>query len=879
MSSTGVHERETDDVEQQRLAKRAKTDKETVSTTFQPSVLTKEMEVPTDAHTEFPSDDLLPPSRSLLPHKRSGDIKTNEFRISEPDVGITEYISHDVRRIEGIIKQRFTDFLVYEVDIQGEVVHLKEIEEPPIRGTDIEEALDAQDPSIYSSAAVSLEHQKYKPSQDERPAMNLQDASPETARVIMTAEGEKPTTPDTTAEENVSWPHKFTEALVPLLPSIAIEQLKEMFLQGPEPPFIRDNGWSRQPPTDGADTDVTAETFNWEVDGPQPAPEEKTSRGKKGKEKDGRTRGKGSRGTRGTPGGRANGREDPRKVLSDPIGSKQERTALHEVIRTLFRGKLETETYRSAAGSDSEQRIIIKWSKAKGGNVKRGNKDDAVARGGRRNPFPYIHFTMQKTNRDTQDALSHLSRLLHVNVKDLSVSGTKDKRGVTMQRVSFKRNSKTIQDVWKTVNGISSRRSVQQAIRQRGERGIRIGDLAYRKSFLELGMLRGNAFVITLRNVKVDSEETMNRALESLKEHGFINYYGMQRFGTASIPTHSIGLALLRSDWTGAVSLILRPRPGEYPEAEAARRAWLEEKDLDKALSLMPRRVVAERCILESYQKQGGDDRNALGAISTIPKNLRLMYVHAYQSYVWNAIVSERVKEYGRKPIVGDLVFNISKSAEDDEGATALSDAEGDEVNVQVTVDDDLTGSLEGEKENPSLRKERRSWRPPRIKVLSADDLDKYSIFDVIMPLPGTDVAYPEGPLGEKYREFLRLDGLDPDNFNRKQRDYTLGGSYRKILHLPKHLSWSTMRYTDPDVALAQSDEDQLLGFDPPMTNQTGPFLALQIRFQLGTAAYATMALREITKTETSSHHQSALTLASDDQKFRGTGESALMVM
>lgn len=92
----------------------------------------------------------------------------------------------------------------------------------------------------------------------------------------------------------------------------------------------------------------------------------------------------------------------------------------------------------------------------------------------------------------------------------------------------------------------------------------------------------------------------------------------MQRFGTAAIPTHAIGLALLRGDWQRAVSLILRPRPGEYADAEAARRAWLEERDLEKALRLMPRRVVAERCILESFQKQGGDDRNAMGALSTV---------------------------------------------------------------------------------------------------------------------------------------------------------------------------------------------------------------------------------------------------------------------
>lgn len=92
----------------------------------------------------------------------------------------------------------------------------------------------------------------------------------------------------------------------------------------------------------------------------------------------------------------------------------------------------------------------------------------------------------------------------------------------------------------------------------------------------------------------------------------------MQRFGTAAVPTHSIGLAFLRSDWHKAISLILQMRPGEHPDVVAAREAWLVDRNLDRALALMPRRVVAERCILESYKKQGGETRNAMGALSTV---------------------------------------------------------------------------------------------------------------------------------------------------------------------------------------------------------------------------------------------------------------------
>ena len=67
-------------------------------------------------------------------------------------------------------------------------------------------------------------------------------------------------------------------------------------------------------------------------------------------------------------------------------------------------------------------------------------------------------------------------------------------------------------------------------------------------------------------------------------------------------------------------------------------------------------------------------------------------------------------------------------------------------------------------------RPAKKIWVAPKVKTLTEEDLDKFTIFDVIMPLPGIDVAFPGGALGDRYREFLTADGLDPNNFHRKQR-------------------------------------------------------------------------------------------------------------
>ena len=45
---------------------------------------------------------------------------------------------------------------------------------------------------------------------------------------------------------------------------------------------------------------------------------------------------------------------------------------------------------------------------------------------------------------------------------------------------------------------------------------------------------------VVSRNV-TGTEEQMVQAMTSLRNTGFLNYYGMQRFGTTAVPTYMVG--------------------------------------------------------------------------------------------------------------------------------------------------------------------------------------------------------------------------------------------------------------------------------------------------------------------------------------------------
>lgn len=478
----------------------------------------------------------------------------------ETAVGIECY-ANTASGFQAILKERYTDFIVNEIGLDGEVVHLTSLDAA------VDEEIDSREQEKRQKTIVQLSATQEEP--DDHSDRQLEDGKKAPAAAAAT--------PSETQGEGTDAKVEQTEvaASVDFSAEIEIAVADFVKLAGP----------------------AEAERLKEFLEQPGvllPA---------------------------------AEGKPAPAPLILASSNDKAYRTSMHVFFNSHF--QLMTDTVEAPADEeasgpvkkDSKRPCLCirvhprKPVNSKGGNggQKRNRDEGGGWKGHRRWPVnlpQYLEFTLCKENKDTGDAIGVLSRILHVKPRSFGFAGTKDRRGVTSQRV--------------TIFKVRAARMAKLRLL-----GMKVGNYRYVDRDLRLGDLKGNLFTLTLRGIEEGSQLSISEAVRTLRTSGFINYFGLQRFGSHSIGTHVVGAALLRGAWEEAVDLILRPRDGDKPQVAMARSIFKEQGNAAAALKHMPTWCVAERSLLEGLVRAQKNDY--VSAFSSIPRTTRKMYVHAYQ--------------------------------------------------------------------------------------------------------------------------------------------------------------------------------------------------------------------------------------------------------
>lgn len=349
----------------------------------------------------------------------------------------------------------------------------------------------------------------------------------------------------------------------------------------------------------------------------------------------------------------------------------------------------------------------------------------------------YTVAVLRSRNWETNRLVREMARRLAVSRKRISFAGTKDKRAVTTQLFQFD-------------------------VPEEQVRALRLGDVDILESWttdrrLEIGDLVGNRFRIVVRDLAVPPDEAgpilaaTAAQLEVLG--GFPNFFGIQRFGSIRPITHVVGRHLVRGEFKEAVdAYVANPIEGEDPETYEARQELAATGDYAAALDAMPDVMGFEKAILNYLVRQPAD---YIGALKELPFNLLLMFVHGYQSYLFNRILSERIRRGLplNEPLDGDLILPRGKDG--------LPDRD----------------------------------RPLRVDVSNAGKMG-HQVRDgkafVSGALFGSEAPLAGGLMGEIEDEVVAGEGLRPEDFviPRMPR-LSSKGTRRELLSVVRELRWS----------------------------------------------------------------------------------------
>ena len=382
------------------------------------------------------------------------------------------------------------------------------------------------------------------------------------------------------------------------------------------------------------------------------------------------------------------------------------------------------------------------------------------------------HLVANVTSRkwETNLLIRELSDRLHISRQRISFAGTKDKRAKTTQLMSF--YNVPVENLLKIkVDNVTFENIY------RSEKSIKLGDLF------------GNKFDIVIRKIDNDVDiEHVKKIADFINDYGgFPNFFGIQRFGVIRPITHIVGKYIVKDDFEKAVmTYIANPMENEDEETYNLRKNLQKTYDFATALKSYPNKLSFEKAVLNKLVVNPDD---FAGALQELPRNLLTMFVYAYQSYLFNRILSQRIKKKIplNEAVVGDIVLPIRKGVVE-ETPIKVTKSNIKKVNLQISKGKAVVSGV----------------------------------------LFGSDSIFSDGVMGEIEHKIIDSEKIDPRDFIIPDIPYISStGSRRALLADVKDLGFNLI------------DDD--LNKDKK---------ALKMKFELKKGSYATSLLREFIKAD-----------------------------
>lgn len=256
----------------------------------------------------------------------------------------------------------------------------------------------------------------------------------------------------------------------------------------------------------------------------------------------------------------------------------------------------------------------------------------------RHGPYTLVKLTKQYWN--TLDAINLLARSRSIPRQNISRAGLKDRYSRSVQYLTIKGR---FTHALETVN-------------------VQAVPIGYTSEPMSPAFLRCNRFTITLRDCSTQEVSRITKNIVCVRNHGIINYFDEQRFGSARHKKGFFAKLLARTHYNGALKLLLcyphkNEKKAERTFKQYCMEHWGHWKD-------------CYRIAPPTYQKIMGTlvqhPRDYRRAIKTIDRELLNLYILAYQSYLFNEIVREYIEHLDTNLIrisytMGTFVFFKNK--------------------------------------------------------------------------------------------------------------------------------------------------------------------------------------------------------------------------